>query len=62
VTVRQRPLALKASDSDLPLTSLAVELAAERGSTLVGFPRERSMNLYTGVHRVAVTSEPVAAS
>lgn len=34
-------------------TSLAVELARESGLTLVGFLRGRTMNLYSGVWRVA---------
>jgi FdhD protein len=33
-------------------TSLAVELAADRGMTLCGFARKGSMNVYTGVERV----------
>ncbi|MGV9990346.1 formate dehydrogenase accessory sulfurtransferase FdhD [Streptomyces sp. NPDC003374] len=34
-------------------SSLAVDLAAESGLTLVGFLRGTSMNVYTGEHRVA---------
>ena len=35
-------------------SSLAVDLAAESGLTLVGFLRGTSMNVYTGEHRVAL--------
>lgn len=33
-------------------TSLAIELAADRGMTLAGFARAGSVNVYTGVNRV----------
>ncbi|POX40183.1 sulfurtransferase FdhD [Streptomyces sp. Ru73] len=37
-------------------SSLAVDLAAETGLTLVGFLRGSSMNIYAGEHRIALDS------
>jgi FdhD protein len=52
-------LVQKAAMAGVPLlaavsapSSLAVDLAAEQGMTLVGFLRGMSMNVYTGQHRV----------
>ncbi|MFJ2607034.1 formate dehydrogenase accessory sulfurtransferase FdhD [Streptomyces sp. NPDC087425] len=39
-------------------SSLAVDLAAETGLTLVGFLRGASMNVYAGEHRVALETAP----
>jgi FdhD protein len=36
-------------------SSLAVDLAAESGMTLVGFLRGETMNVYAGAHRVQTT-------
>ncbi|MFU8873347.1 formate dehydrogenase accessory sulfurtransferase FdhD [Micromonospora sp. SL4-19] len=37
-------------------STLAADLAEEAGMTLVGFLRGRTMNVYTGAHRLAVTA------
>jgi FdhD protein len=56
-------LAQKAVLAGIPLlaavsapSSLAAELAEEAGLTLVGFLRGQSMNVYTGLQRVAIPS------
>jgi FdhD protein len=40
-------------------TSLAIELAADRGMTLAGFARGASVNVYTGVERLSKLDELV---
>ncbi|MFF4506706.1 formate dehydrogenase accessory sulfurtransferase FdhD [Streptomyces sp. NPDC001401] len=60
-------LAQKAVMAGIPLlaavsapSSLAVDLAAETGLTLVGFLRGASMNVYTGEQRLDLRAEAVA--
>lgn len=43
-------------------SSLAVDLAADSGMTLVGFLRGPSMNLYAGAERVVVAARQVSAA
>ena len=45
---RRRRRAHRSSSASAPLTSLAIELAADRGMTLAGFARGDSVNVYCG--------------
>jgi FdhD protein len=61
-------LAQKAAMAGIPMlaavsapSSLAVDVAAEQGMTLIGFLRGNSMNIYTNTHRVVTNPDRALA-